>query len=228
MRRAEPTLRRLRRAAVLAAGALALFAVAGCEVKEGRPDLVNGKKLYVQKCGSCHVLARAGTNGVVGPDLDQAFQAALGAGMNRSTVRGVVHQQILWPARGSQMPAKLVTGDDAQDVAAYVALAAARPGKDTGALALGPTSGPGALFVAQGCGSCHTFKAAQSTGTTGPDLDKVLTGQSPEQIRDSIVNPNAQITSGFPRGVMPEDYGRKLNPQQLEQLAEWLAQQAAR
>jgi mono/diheme cytochrome c family protein len=211
------------RAGGLLAGAAILVALAGCEVKQGRPDLVNGKRLFVQKCGACHVLQRAGTTGTSGPNLDQAFQAALGSGFNRTTVRGVVEEQILYPRRGSAMPAKLVVGRNAEDVAAYVALVAAKPGKDTGALVLGPTSGPGALFVQQGCGSCHTFAAAQSTGTTGPNLDQSLEGQSAAQIREAIVNPDARIAPGFRPGVMPSDYESKLTPEQLDQLADYLA-----
>lgn len=215
--------RRLGRTVGLLCGAAALFAAGGCQVKEGPPDLVNGKKLFQEKCGSCHVLSRADTKGAIGPNLDEAFQADLKAGMPRSTIRGVVHEQILYPARSGPMPAGLVKGRDAEDVAAYVAHVAAKPGKDTGALVLGPTSGPGALFVQQGCGSCHTLADAKTSGTTGPDLDKVLKGLSPDEIRESIVNPNAKIAPGYPRGVMPQDYGQKLTKQQLDQLVQYLA-----
>ena len=121
-------------AGVLAGGAL-LLALGGCQVKESSGDLVNGKKLFVSKCGSCHVLNRAGTKGRTGPDLDQAFVRALRDGFHRDTFRGVVERQILFPNRTGVMPAKLVRGDDAGDVAAYVAQTVAKPGKDTGALA---------------------------------------------------------------------------------------------
>src|ERR671916_59840 len=71
---------------------------------------------------------------------------ALLSGFGESTFKGMVHGQILNPARGNQvdpktgkvlplMPANLVTGDDAEDVAAYVASAVSKPGKDTGQLA---------------------------------------------------------------------------------------------
>ena len=141
---------RLSRPAGLVLGAVLLLAVGGCEVKRGQPDLVDGKRLFVSKCGSCHVLGRAGTKGQVGPNLDQAFQAALGSGFGRSSVRGIVEKQILYPLRGGAMPAKLVTGRDAQDVAAYVAAVADRPGKDTGALATAVGGGQKPLAVEQG------------------------------------------------------------------------------
>src|SRR5688572_480139 len=129
--------RRSRAPLAIAAGAVAVFAVGGCEfnVKEGAGDLVNGKKLFVQKCGSCHILARANAKGTTGPNLDQAFTRALKDGFKRDTIRSVTHKQILYPNIKGPMPAKLVTGDDASDVAAYVAFAAAKPGKDEGALA---------------------------------------------------------------------------------------------
>ncbi len=75
------------------------------------------------------------------------------------------------------------------------------------------------VFAAQGCGNCHTFEAAGSTATIGPDLDEALQGQSPEEIRESIVNPNAEIAEGFEPGVMPEDFGDKL----LEELNDLVA-----
>ena len=98
---------------------------------------MNGKTLYIGEgtCGSCHALARAGTKGTQGPDLDEAFEQARLDGMNSETIEGVVLRQIAHPRRNSIMPADLVTGDDARDVAAYVGEVAGVPGEDTGALA---------------------------------------------------------------------------------------------
>jgi plastocyanin len=121
---------------VLGLGAVAAaIAVAGCGPDE-EPDLVNGKALFIGKgtCGSCHALARANTKATRGPSLDDAFRAAKAAGMTKETVQGVVYDQIGNVRRGSIMPEGLVKGQDARDVAAYVAFAAANPGKDTGLL----------------------------------------------------------------------------------------------
>jgi plastocyanin len=128
----------LRRGAAFAAiTATAAVVLAGCgsDVKGEHADLVKGKQLFVQRCGACHTLARAGTRGTVGPDLDAAFSQSLSEGFKRSVVKGVVREQILYPSVSGQMPAKLVTGQSAVDIAAYVADAAAKPGQDTGALA---------------------------------------------------------------------------------------------
>src|SRR4051794_3939380 len=123
------------RLTLLAGGASLLVALGGCAVKHDQGDKVNGKKLFVSKCGSCHVLGRARTKGTVGPNLDQAFDRALHDGFKRSVIREVVEKQILYPNIEGVMPAKLVQGQDARDVAAYVGFAAARGGKDTGTLA---------------------------------------------------------------------------------------------
>jgi mono/diheme cytochrome c family protein len=125
---------------------VALVALTGCELKDDGDNLVNGKTLFVQKCSACHALARADAKGTTGPSLDEAWQQAERDGLGRSTFEGIVHRQIVQPnqnpsvdpATGKQvapMPPDLVTGEDAQDVAAYVASAAANPGKDTGRLA---------------------------------------------------------------------------------------------
>jgi plastocyanin len=146
-----------------------LFALSGCgglHFKGDDDNLVAGKQMFVQKCGSCHVLQRAGTKGTVGPNLDEAFQRAVKDGLGRDAIRGVVHRQIeipnprgviagpegkTKPAPRVIMPKDLVEGKDATDVASYVAYAAARSGKDTGALATAvPTAGAGKPIAATG------------------------------------------------------------------------------
>ena len=106
--------------------ATAALALAACG-REKEPDLVNGKTLFVQKCGSCHTLGRGNTRGVTGPNLDEAFQVGRREGMNEKTIQGIVRKQIANPLRGSSMPPDLVSNEDARDVAAYVARAAAQP-----------------------------------------------------------------------------------------------------
>ncbi len=125
----------------LSAGATLAAALSACgtDAVPANADLIAGKKAFVKSCGSCHVLNRAGTKGVQGPNLDEAFRRAMSEGFGRDTVRGIVYQQILHPARLKKdnpvyMPAKLVEGKLATDVAAYVASVTALPGKDTGRL----------------------------------------------------------------------------------------------
>lgn len=80
------------------------------------------------------------------------------------------------------------------------------------------------VFMAQGCGGCHTFSAAGTTGTVGPDLDEALQGKDPAFVLESIVDPNKEITSGFAPNVMPQDFGQKLTQKQLDDLVAFLTQ----
>jgi mono/diheme cytochrome c family protein len=76
------------------------------------------------------------------------------------------------------------------------------------------------------CSTCHTLAAAGATQTLGPNLDETLAGQDAAAIREQIVNPDSQVTEGFPDNLMPEDYGEKLNDQQLSDLVAFLAESA--
>jgi mono/diheme cytochrome c family protein len=152
----SPTRVRTRLLGLAACGILA-GGLSACENDniDKNADLTAGKKTFAQKCGSCHVLARAGTKGTQGPNLDDAFRQSLSDGFGRDTLHGVVSDQIRHPANVSKdspsfMPAKLVTGKVASDVAAYVAAVAARPGKDEGKLATAvPAAGAGKPVAAK-------------------------------------------------------------------------------
>lgn len=133
MRRRAGSWSGVRSAGAWASAAFVAGVLGACGSDE--PDQVAGKQLFVSKCGSCHVLARAETKGSVGPNLDEAFQQSLKDGMGRDGIKGAVKDQIDNPLTGSQMPADLVAGDDAKAVAAYVADSVAKKGEDTGRLA---------------------------------------------------------------------------------------------
>ena len=109
---------------------------AGCSLKGGDDaNVIEGKRDFVAKCGSCHTLARAETKGTVGPNLDAAFRTDLAEGLERSAIRGVVEGQIANPDKGGVMPKGLASGATARDIAAYVSSVVGLPGKDTGLLA---------------------------------------------------------------------------------------------
>ena len=80
------------------------------------------------------------------------------------------------------------------------------------------------VFVAQGCGGCHTFSAADTNGSVGPNLDEALQGKDAEFVRESIVDANAEVASGFAPNVMPQDYGQQLTQKQLADLVAFLTQ----
>jgi cbb3-type cytochrome c oxidase subunit III len=203
-----------------AAALAAALVAAGCgsvAATQQAGSASNGKQLFVENCGQCHVLADAGTNGVIGPDLDQAFETPREQGFDESTIRDVVRGQIAYPTAEPVtgepgMPANLVTGQDAADVAAYVASVAAKPGEDGGGEAA-PPSDPKGLF-AQQCGGCHVLADAGTTGTTGPNLD---------QTKPGLDRAIAQITNGG--GGMPP-FGGQLTDEQIRALAEYVVRVA--
>ena len=89
-----------------------------------------------------------------------------------------------------------------------------------------------AAFKSYGCSGCHTLTAAKATGTTGPDLDKLVSyAKQAKQpltafVHESIVDPDAYIQPGYPKGVMPQDFGQRLTKSQLDALVTFLVQSA--
>ena len=197
--------------------------VAGCDLQEDA-DLERGRELFIAKCGTCHVMTEAATTADIGPNLDAAFAAARQQGMDQDTIEGVVQSQIEnpRPAEADQtnlyMPANLVTGQDAENVAAYIGSVAGVEGIEP---PLAPGGPGGQVFANNGCGSCHTLEAAGSSGNVGPNLDEDLPGQSAAEIEESIVDPGAQIVSGF-SNVMPGTYEASIPADDLELLVEFL------
>ena len=203
---------------------LALLLFSGCDAKENA-DVERGRELFVASCGTCHALKEAATTSTVGPNLDASFADARAAGMDTDTIEGVVAAQIESPRETdtdnpTYMPPELVTGQDADDVAAYVASVAGVPGIEPPTAAGGPG---GQVYAANGCAACHTLAVAESTGQVGPDLDQYLPGQKPEQIHESIVDPSAEIVQGFQDGIMPTNYETQIAPPDLDKLVNFLA-----
>ncbi len=226
---------RSKRRWALATVLLAAILSTGCGQQE-EANLVNGKRLFTGEgqCAACHVLQRAGSGGVLGPNLDESFGPSRRDGLGQSTVEGIVLRQIDQTRRGSAMPEDLVTGQDARDVAAYVAQAAGMSGADPGGLAsagqpLGDPSDRGKqIFNAAGCGSCHALSDVGTSATVGPSLDN-LAGASPqpglspaEYVRESIVDPEAYVVQGFQPDGMP-DYSARLDDTQVNELVGYLA-----
>jgi len=209
------------------AALIALAAVAsGCGTTNADPQ--RGRTLFVQRCGECHTLAQAGSTGAVGPNLDHAFAAARAEGNDSDTIEGVVKAQVEYPRESNgnpavSMPADLVSGQDLDDVAAYVGEWAGVPGAAPPKV----PGGPGAqVFASNGCGTCHTFAAAESGGVTGPNLDEHLPGESQAAVEEMIKNPNAEIVKGYPPNVMPQTYEQMLSQKEIEDLVKYLLENA--
>ena len=238
---------RARRLLTWASPLLAVLALAGCGdtvgFDEGGGDKTLGKELFIANCGSCHVLADAGTVGEIGPNLDYAFyqyrvdtsgadpedpdfqsqlaKPGIESGV-RQTVRGQIAYPVTNPASGAPgMPADIVTGDDAAAVAAYVASVAGLGGDGGPPRSDGNGSGGDggaadgkSIFASAGCAGCHTLAAAGAAGTVGPNLDET------KPTLDLALD---RITNG--RGGMPA-FGGQLSDEELEAVADYVVSNA--
>ena len=200
---------------LLLLGALALLAGCGTGGKASSSgvDQTSGQKLFQAKCGGCHVLAAAGTQGTTGPNLDDAFGPSRKQGFKDSTIQNVVLDQIRQPS--PPMPKNLVTGQDAQDVAAFVASVAGK-GAPNGTPSPEQLGNDGKKIFQSQCASCHTLKAANATGTIGPNLD---------QLKPSEPVVEHQVEVGG--GPMPAFKG-KLTDAQISAVSKFVADNAGK
>ena len=214
---------------VLALAASLLLAACGDTVgytKASSGDRIHGKELFKQGCGSCHTLADAGTTGTIGPNLDYAFLQSRKDGLGEDTILQVVRDQMAYavttPSTGAPgMPRDIFTGQDADDVATYVASVA---GLDASGQIIDPANPPKptqpgstdgkTVFATAGCTGCHTLKAAGSTGTVGPNLDEAK--PSKELVID-------RVTNG--QGGMPSFKGQ-LSEAQIQAVADYVSSNA--
>jgi mono/diheme cytochrome c family protein len=209
-------------AVALLVGAAVLSGCGATTTSSQGADTAGGQELFVESCGSCHVMADAGTQGDVGPNLDDAFGYAREQGFDDSTILEVVNEQMEIP--GPPMPEfddpdtkEYLPEEDRISIAAYVAACAGViDGEKVSEQCTGGTgidqgeTDPKAIFTGAGCGACHVFADAGTTGAVGPNLD------------DSDISLEAaieQITNGG--GGMPP-YEGKLTEEQIRLLAEYI------
>jgi cbb3-type cytochrome c oxidase subunit III len=213
--------------------AAAALLAAGCGtggVATGQGDQTTGQKLFVANCSSCHTLAAANAHGTIGPSLDAAFAADRAQGFEDSSIENVVLDQIRLGSGPIQagggptgagktteeptMPANIVTGQDAVDVAAYVAAVAGQNGAEVPSPSQLGTNGK-KIFQTE-CGSCHTLKAAGTSGTVGPNLD---------QLKPAFPIVQRQVTNGG--AVMPA-FKNTLSSAQIAAVAHYVADNAGK
>jgi cytochrome c6 len=164
-------------------------------------------------------LKAANAGGKIGPDLDAAFGGARQQGLKESTIREVVAEQIKYPgqyATGGKyeltqnMPPNLVTGDDVDAVAVFVA-AYAGTGKTPPGSATAKNSTKGKDIFKTNCASCHTLADAGATGTIGPNLDR---------LKPDLARVKKQVINGGK--VMPAFKG-KLTDKQIAAVAKYVS-----
>lgn len=210
-------------------------------------DPSHGKSLFLANpdpskpsCSSCHTLADAKSTATVGPNLDDAFSSVKNQGFQIQSMEDVIRGQIAYPE--APMPSNLLKGQDANDVATYIAKCAGNP--DCGITATKPApagstsattvttapattttapSGGGAslaegkhVFQTAGCASCHTLKDAGATGTIGPNLDD----KKPSEARVAT-----QVTNG---GKIMPAFKTKLSAAEIAAVAKYVSSVAGK
>lgn len=216
-------------AALLASGCGAVGRVTQGDASHGKELFTTAAKPGDPTCASCHTLADAKAVGVVGPNLDDAFESDKQQGFSEQTIKDVVRGQIAYPE--APMPANLYRGQDARDVATYVAMCAGNPtcgvtatGAPPATTTTTPSGGGGGgaqangkqVFASAGCGSCHTLKDAGATGTVGPNLDQLKPPQA------TVAH---QVEFGG--AIMPAFKGR-LSPAEIQAVATYVSSVAGK
>jgi mono/diheme cytochrome c family protein len=82
-------------------------------------NLETGKDLFVTNCGACHTLEKAGTDGVVGPNLDDLLAPPSATAPDPSTIKPRVLSAIENGVAG-RMPKGVLAGQQADQVATFV------------------------------------------------------------------------------------------------------------
>jgi cbb3-type cytochrome c oxidase subunit III len=204
--------------------AMALAACGTGGISQGAADQSNGKKLFQSTCAGCHALSAVGSAGGIGPNLDDSFAQARADGFKESAIRNIVHDQIKFPGQyptaqknpdflTANMPANLVKGQDADDVAAFVAANAGLQGFAESQVISGTN---GKNIFEKKCASCHTLKDAGATGTIGPNLD---------QLKPSFAVAQNQVIHGG--GAMPAFKG-VLTDAQIKAVAKYVSTHAGK
>ncbi len=129
----------MRRFAALPLLGLALLA-GGCGTgglaEAEQADTGRGKLIFTEKCGQCHVMADAGTQGRIGPHLDEAFAPVRSQGYEESSIFELVHKQVKYaqppmPNGEALFPDEETRDEDILNVSAYVARNAGLPPEES-------------------------------------------------------------------------------------------------
>jgi cytochrome c553 len=117
----------------------------------------------------------------------------------------------------------LAVAGAAMTIAAFAGGGSASPAPPAASSGRPQTAADGVdVWVANGCGSCHTFKPAGATGPLAPDLQQTLRGKNRSYVMQSIVAPNAVAAPGYGTGMMPDDFAQRIAPGDLERLVDFI------
>jgi PQQ-dependent dehydrogenase (methanol/ethanol family) len=156
-----------------------------------------GKKLYLESCSGCHGPTGEGGRG---PNLAQGDQ-----------VRGATNRQLLSivkeGVKGSDMPPTHLPDEKIWQIIAYLRNLTSVAFDST---APGDVQAGSALFYGKaGCTGCHMIRGRG--GFLGPDLSNIARIRSFTQLRESLLNPDAQIAEGYGGVTVVTKSGQKIS-----------------
>jgi putative heme-binding domain-containing protein len=164
---------------------IALLSLCSAAWGQTEVDLADGKATFRSNCAFCHGLTGGGGRG---PALSSGrFVHGSADDDIKNVIRGGVP--------GTTMPSFEFEKDELDHLVAYVRTLSASTGKASAAPVMGDAAKGRQVYERSGCAGCHRTGTAGSV--FGPELTRIGAGRSPEYIRESIVNPSADI---------PEEY----------------------
>lgn len=178
---------------------LAIQMVVGAD-PTGRPkvtaqEIERGGALFQAQCAYCH-----GGDGAGGRGANLARPVLRRASTDEALFR-VVNRGV----PGTGMPGNAMSTREVWQVVAYV--------RSLGRLTRGPLPGNASrgaeVYQAQGCAACHTV--AGRGGPTGPDLTDVGARSSPAFLRRALVEPGADLPTGFMQVRAVTQAGQRLS-----------------
>ncbi len=144
-------------------------------------DVASGAKTFRSHCSACHGLKGEGGRG---PNLasGEFYRGSSDIDLLNNISNGIP---------GTEMPGLFYSPDRIWQLVAYI--------RSLNAAASAPTAGDPArgavLFRSTGCFQCHLVNG--EGGRLGPDLTHIGQIRSPEHLRQSVIDPNADVRKRY-------------------------------
>jgi cytochrome c oxidase cbb3-type subunit III len=176
--------------------AAVLLLCSSAAVCQSEADLADGKATFRSNCAYCHGLTGAGGRG---PALNSG---RLMHGSTAPDIKSVVSNGV----PGTSMPAFEFEKDELDRLIAYILTLSGSAGK-AAPVAGDPIQGRH-VYQRSGCASCH--RIGMEGSVYGPELTRIAAGRSAEYIRESIVNPSADIPPEYAGVTVITKDGRRI------------------